>query len=196
MKVCSVEGCGGEHLARTWCSKHYQRWKKYGNVLVEVRGKATGYEDSMRLYAMRTSGDCVLWMGPTNEKGYGRAKFDGNPDRYVHRVVWEKAYGKVPVGYEIDHKCRQKNCISLICLRLATRAENMENHGGAKTNNRLGYRGVYMSQGKIFANTYKNKVRYQLGPFPTPDHANEAIIAKRLELNTFNEVDKQHATAK
>ena len=26
-RACSIEGCNTKHLARGWCSKHYQRWR-------------------------------------------------------------------------------------------------------------------------------------------------------------------------
>lgn len=29
---CKVAGCDGEHYARGWCSKHYRRWYRYGDV--------------------------------------------------------------------------------------------------------------------------------------------------------------------
>jgi hypothetical protein len=35
---CSVEGCDTGTYARTWCWKHYQRWRRYGDVLT-VRKK-------------------------------------------------------------------------------------------------------------------------------------------------------------
>jgi 5-methylcytosine-specific restriction endonuclease McrA len=31
--ICSIEGCGKPQLARKWCSKHYNRWYRYGDPL-------------------------------------------------------------------------------------------------------------------------------------------------------------------
>jgi hypothetical protein len=31
-RTCSVEGCENPHLARGWCSMHYQRWTKTGSL--------------------------------------------------------------------------------------------------------------------------------------------------------------------
>lgn len=34
---CTIDGCGKRHVARGWCTAHYQRWKKYGDPNVSVR---------------------------------------------------------------------------------------------------------------------------------------------------------------
>ena len=39
--ICSVVDCSEKHYARGWCRKHYQRWRKHGEVslkLTEERG--------------------------------------------------------------------------------------------------------------------------------------------------------------
>jgi DNA-binding beta-propeller fold protein YncE len=35
-RVCSVDDCGGEHAARGYCKKHYQRVRKYGETGLKV----------------------------------------------------------------------------------------------------------------------------------------------------------------
>ena len=37
-KVCKVEGCNNKHLAKGYCAKHYERFRKYGDPIV-VRKK-------------------------------------------------------------------------------------------------------------------------------------------------------------
>lgn len=39
-RTCSINECGNPPLARTWCSKHYQAWHKYGDPL--AGGHKTG----------------------------------------------------------------------------------------------------------------------------------------------------------
>ncbi len=34
-KICSVEGCGRPVLARGWCTAHYGRWYRHGDVEVD-----------------------------------------------------------------------------------------------------------------------------------------------------------------
>ena len=33
MRICSIEGCGSVHEAKGYCSKHWQRFKKFGDPL-------------------------------------------------------------------------------------------------------------------------------------------------------------------
>lgn len=35
-----------------------------------------------------------------------------------HRLVWEKSYGKIPEGYEIDHICRNRACCNIKHLQM------------------------------------------------------------------------------
>lgn len=34
---CSIDGCSSKPLARSWCSKHYYRWKRNGDPLATTR---------------------------------------------------------------------------------------------------------------------------------------------------------------
>ena len=47
-------------------------------------------------------------------------------NRYVHRLVWESFYGKIPKGYEINHIDHDKNNNSLDNLELVTHQENID----------------------------------------------------------------------
>lgn len=42
---CSIEGCPGKVNARGWCTKHYNRWIRFGNPVAEVRERAEAYGD-------------------------------------------------------------------------------------------------------------------------------------------------------
>lgn len=39
-RTCSIEACGAVRRARGWCSKHYQRWKAFGDPMVERKPRA------------------------------------------------------------------------------------------------------------------------------------------------------------
>ena len=55
---------------------------------------------------------CLNWEGHCSEWGYGQVNIDGRIV-YVHKQVWEWAHGPVPKGWEVDHKCRNKQCGNL-----------------------------------------------------------------------------------
>lgn len=50
-----------------------------------------------------SDGDCLLWTGPLNNRGYGRIYYKGKR-LMVHRVVSE-----APIGVIVDHLCHNKD---------------------------------------------------------------------------------------
>lgn len=73
--------------------------------------------------------------------GYIRTKERGRWE-YEHTVVWEKANGPIPEGYEIDHINRDRADNRLENLRLVTRSENNWNQTTRK-DNFCGVKGVH-----------------------------------------------------
>lgn len=69
----------------------------------------------------------------TNYDGHERQCKDGyteiriSPGKYVlkHRHIWEKSNGKIPIGYIVVFKDRNKENLSLENLQLISREENM-----------------------------------------------------------------------
>lgn len=135
---------------------------------------------------------CWLWTGATNN-GYGRY---GAKD-WAHRFAYELVRGPIPLGLEIDHRCRNRLCVNPDHLRLATRKQNVENHGGANGNSRSGVRGVYPfnSRGTWVwqVQVTHHGMRYWGGyfPFDKLDDAAEAATELRRSLHTRNEKDKE-----
>ncbi|WP_217488537.1 HNH endonuclease signature motif containing protein [Curtobacterium sp. Csp1] len=64
---------------------------------------------------------CWNWIGTKNPDGYG--KYRG---RHAHRVVYERDRGAIPEGLELDHLCRNKQCVNPDHLEPVTRAENID----------------------------------------------------------------------
>lgn len=46
-KLCSIDGCGRHHLARGWCSLHYNRWRSNGDPLLSHVCR-TGWDGNCR----------------------------------------------------------------------------------------------------------------------------------------------------
>lgn len=152
-RTCTVKGCDQAHLARGWCSLHYQRWKRdrirlatcgsagcteppqhrdfcYEHyVLWSLYGDTQsryGCVDLDRFWAKVDKTDaCWLWTGGHNGLGYGRFQL-GRRGRlvYAHRYSYELAKGAIPDDLVIDHLCRTSACVNPDHLEPVTIREN------------------------------------------------------------------------
>lgn len=73
------------------------------------------------------------WLAPQKPEpnGYVRVS-EGGESRYAHVLLWEASHGPVPVGLELDHKCRNRWCINPSHLEPVTRAVNVQRGATAK----------------------------------------------------------------
>lgn len=62
---------------------------------------------------------CWIWQGVIY-RGYGRMGI-----KRAHRVYFERLYGPVPDGYELDHLCQVKACVNPDHLEVVTHTVNM-----------------------------------------------------------------------
>lgn len=141
VKSCSISDCAKRHLARGWCSRHYQAWQRHGDPLAGGRK----YTDPEEAFAARTEwrGDCLIWTGATDRLGYTSIQVAGTVQS-AHRYAWEREHGPIPEGKYVDHSCHNPSCVNVEHLRLATPQENSRNKRGARSDNPLGVRGVFM----------------------------------------------------
>lgn len=76
------------------------------------------------------SGECWVWTGRRNPKGYGlawnRARLTGNrrADEGAHRIAWVLINGPIPAGLCVLHRCDNPPCIRPDHLWLGTKADN------------------------------------------------------------------------
>src|SRR5215217_6096580 len=77
-----------------------------------------------------TSSKCILWSGRQDRHGYGKVQFfDKTLNRTVettaHRMVWQGAYGGIPLGMFVLHRCDVPLCVNPDHLFLGTQRDNM-----------------------------------------------------------------------
>lgn len=70
-----------------------------------------------------TSRGCFLWQGPLDKDGYGTF-YLRRRSRRAHRVAWYDAYGEIPEGLVVNHKCMSRSCVNPQHLELVTVRDN------------------------------------------------------------------------
>lgn len=139
-RQCSLEDCSNPHDAKGYCATHYARFRRYGDPRQVTRLRFVNPDDS---FAARTrrEGECLVWTGHMNRKGYGSIS-DGGRERLVHRWVYERMHGLIPPGMEVDHTCHNPSCVEASHLRLASPRENVRHRSGATRSSKSGIRGL------------------------------------------------------
>lgn len=78
---------------------------------------------------LETETGCWIWIGRRNNGGYGTVtvRIPGRRTPvpvFAHRLAYETFTGKIPEGYEIDHKCVQNRCVNPAHLQAVAPREN------------------------------------------------------------------------
>lgn len=123
MSGCSI--CGKRVLAKTYCSKHYTQYRKYGDPLARVmaaRGEPLRW---VQAHVNHDSNDCLLWPFKSKyKKGYGVVWYDGKLTS-AHRLMCRFANGEPPSSeLHAAHSCGNVSCVNPRHLRWATSVEN------------------------------------------------------------------------
>jgi hypothetical protein len=125
MKTCSVEGCIGKHLAKGYCRAHYLRLWRHGSLdKLTMRGEPV--LDRIKAKIKINERECWIFTGCLTENGYGHVRDDEGNMRHAHIVTYEKKFGPVPPGLELDHFfCDTRPCCNPDHVAPTTHLENV-----------------------------------------------------------------------
>lgn len=132
---------------------------------------------------------CWVWTGATRSDGYGVFR-SGGKNTYVHRFSYTLTNGISP--HPVDHRCGLRSCVRPDHLRAVTPKQNSENRRGAQNRSASGVRGVCWDKTnkKWVARVGHDGKRITVGWFDSVDEAAAAVVEKRLEVFTHNDVDR------
>lgn len=145
--------------------------------------------DSSFAQRVDIDGDCLVWRGCLNEKGYGILTRHGKNHR-AHRYAFEVVRGPILAGMQLDHLCRVRACVNPAHLEPVTSRENTRrglNHVAAQMARTECPQGhpynelnTYVSRGKRYCRTCR-RTNVAGGrntvpdPLPQPPHAVERV---------------------
>ncbi|ERG63489.1 hypothetical protein L332_03340 [Agrococcus pavilionensis RW1] len=82
-------------------------------------------------------GDCWLWQGAIQSRGYGSVTDGRGSSVLAHRRAYEALVGPIPAGLTLDHVaargCTSKRCVNPAHLEPVTAGENQRRGLRAKT---------------------------------------------------------------
>lgn len=100
-----------------YCTTHYWRLRHWGML------ERTFDERIDSQYSVDENG-CWIWRNKPSGHGYSETTNNGKRIK-LHRYMYERYKGEIPVGLVIDHLCRVRHCINPDHLEAVTNRENV-----------------------------------------------------------------------
>jgi hypothetical protein len=142
VSYCGQPDCSKPVHARGVCKTHYARWLRTGDP-AKVRRKVQQGPEPDRFWGfVDKTGDCWLWTGSLDRKGYGSWTRPEQRKIGAHRFAYQLVVGPIPEGLDLDHLCRVPQCVNPAHLEPVTRQVNIQrgaNRNREKTHCKRGH---------------------------------------------------------
>ena len=127
--LCKCD-CGTEKYVLRQCLIAGQ--KSCGCISQEARKKGASEAAKRKLHSRFekkllpiTETGCLIWMGQTNNTGYGCTTLNGKPIK-AHRLAWILSNGEIENNKHVLHICDIPSCCNPKHLFLGTHQDNMK----------------------------------------------------------------------
>jgi hypothetical protein len=97
-------------------------------------------------YTIDLDTGCWVWRRARTRAGYGTLTVDGRT-QYAHRIYYEGYVADIPMGFDLDHLCKNPACCNPDHLEPVTHAENMRRsrRAACKRGHTLSHDNVYVA---------------------------------------------------
>lgn len=137
MKVCSVDSCNKNVLAKGFCDKHYAYNHRHGRPTPPTLKERI-------LSNIKVVGGCWEYQGVLSKYGYAIISVNGKSER-VHRASYREFVGEIPSGLVVMHICDNRGCCNPSHLTVGTNKENTKD----KVNKERQARGEKLPHSKL-----------------------------------------------
>lgn len=128
---------------------------------------------------------CWIWKGANNGMGYGKF-YTGPPTRkkmYAHRFSYELINGEIPLGFQLDHLCKNPPCVRPEHLEAVTPRVNIIRGEAGGIWKQICVRGHDMSKSCKFRSTDGRRVCVKCNVIRTQEWRKKQILITSTSLS-------------